>query len=225
MGTTHQIRRGVGEVTLEPQGNAPGQTIGILGAGAIGRALARHFVNAGCGVILSNSRGPESLADVVAELGGAEKGVRAGTVAEAASAEIVVVSLLWQHLEPVLSGLPPWNGRIVIDAANPIINPGFHIADLGGRTSSEVVAALVPGAHLIKAGNTFAAATLALSPSLHGGRRALFLCGDDKPSKHAFGAIMDRAGFAVIDLGTLSEGARLMQFPSGKLPGLDLVKF
>lgn len=199
--------------------------VGILGAGAIGRSLARHFVNAGCGVILSNSRGPESLAEFAAELGGAEKGVRAGTAAEAAAAEIVVLSVLWQHLPAVLGGLPPWDGRIVVDATNPIINPGFHIADLGGRSSSEVVAGMVPGAHLVKAGNTFAAAVLAQSPSVHGGRRALFLCGDDKPSKNAFASIMEAAGFAAIDLGTLVEGGRLMQFPSGKLPGLDLVKF
>jgi predicted dinucleotide-binding enzyme len=200
-------------------------TIGILGAGAIGRALAAHFVNAGNGVILSNSRGPESLSELVADLGGEEKGVRAGTVLQAAAADIVVLALLWQHLPTVLADLPPWNDRIVVDATNPIINPGFKIADLEGQASSEVVAAMVPGARLIKAGNTFAAATLAESPSVKGGRRAFFLCGDDKPAKHAFGSVIDAAGFAVIDLGTLAEGAKLMQFPSGKLPGLDLVKF
>jgi predicted dinucleotide-binding enzyme len=200
-------------------------TIGILGAGAIGRALAAHFVQSGNGVILSNSRGPDSLSELVAELGGEEKNVRAGTVQEAAAADIVVIALLWQHLPTVLGGLPLWNDRIVVDATNPIINPGFKIADLGGKASSEVVAEMVPGARLVKAGNTFAATTLAESPAVKGGRRAFFLCGDDKPAKHAFGSVMDAAGFAVIDLGTLAEGARLMQFPSGKLPGLDLVKF
>ncbi len=199
--------------------------VGILGAGAIGRAMARHFVNAGCGAILSNSRGPETLADAVADLGGAARGVRAGTAAEAASADIVVISVLWQHLECVLSGLPAWDGRIVIDATNAIINPGFQIVDLGKRFSSEVVADLVPGARLVKAGNTFAAATLALEPAVHGGRRAFFLCGDDKEARKTIAGLLDQAGFAVIDLGTLARGAALMQFPGGALPGLDLVKF
>lgn len=215
MGETDPVRRGVGA----------GVIVGVLGAGAIGRAMARHFVNAGCGVILSNSRGPETLTDAVTELGGAEKGVRAGTASEAAAAEIVVLSVVWQHLETLLTGLPAWGGRIVIDATNPIINPGFHIADLGGRTSSEVVAGLVPGARLVKAGNTFAAATLELSPAMHGGRRAFFLCGDDTDARKTVGGLMDKAGFAVVDLGTLARGAALMQFPGGSLPGLDLVKF
>lgn len=198
--------------------------VGILGAGVIGRAMARHFVHAGCGVVLSNSRGPESLAAAVEELGGEDAGVFAGTVEEALAADIVVVAVTWQNLEGVLGGAPAWNGRIVIDVTNPIINPGFKIADLGGRASSEVVAAMVPGARLVKAGNTFAAAVLAQSPRVEGGRRVFFLCGDDAEARKTVGGLMDAAGFAVVDLGTLASGARLMQFPGGPLPGLDLVR-
>lgn len=205
--------------------------VGIVGAGSIGRAMARHFLNAGCRVLLSNSRGPESLAATVLELGAPSLGsgtelapVQAGTVAEALAADIVVLSVTWQHLEPLLSSAPAWNGRIVIDATNPIINPGFKIADLGGRASSEVVADLVPGARLVKAGNTFAAAMLAQSPILDGARRVLFLCGDDVEARKTIGGLMDAAGFAVIDLGTLATGARLMQFPGGPLPGIDLLR-
>ena len=198
--------------------------VGIVGAGSIGRAMARHFLNAGCRVLLSNSRGPESLAATIAELGGHESGATAGTVEEALAADIVVLSVTWQHLKPVLASAPAWNGRIVIDATNPIINPGFKIADLGGRSSSEAVAGLVPGARLVKAGNTFAAAVLAQSPLLDIGRRVMFLCGDDVEARKTVGALMDAAGFAVIDLGTLASGARLMQFPGGPLPGVDLVR-
>jgi predicted dinucleotide-binding enzyme len=186
--------------------------------------MARHFLNAGCSIVLSNSRGPESLGAAVEELGGEEAGVFAGTAAEALAADIVVLSVLWQHLESLLSGAPAWNGRIVIDVMNPIINPGFQIAELGGRSSSEVVAGLVPGARLVKAGNTFAAAILAQSPLVEGGRRVFFLCGDDVEARKTIGGLMDAAGYAVIDLGTLASGARLMQFPGGPLPGIDLIK-
>lgn len=198
--------------------------VGILGAGVVGRAMARHFVHAGCGVVLSNSRGPESLAAAVEELGGEDAGVFAGTVEEALAADIVVVAVTWQNLEGILANAPAWNGRIVIDVTNPIINPGFKIVDLGGRASSEVVAAMVPGARLVKAGNTFAAAVLAQSPRVEGGRRVFFLCGDDAEARKTVGGLMDAAGFAVVDLGTLASGARLMQFPGGPLPGLDLVR-
>lgn len=202
----------------------PNSLVGIVGAGVIGRALARHFVNAGCGVVLSNSRGPETLGAAVEELGGEDAGVFAGTVEEALAADIVILAVTWQHLESVLAGASPWNGRIVVDVLNPIINPGFKIVDLGDRSSSEAVAALVPGARLVKAGNTFSAAVLAQSPLVEGGRRVFFLCGDDLDARKIVGGLMDAAGFAVIDLGTLASGARLMQFPGGPLPGLDLVR-
>ncbi len=204
-----------------------GQTpplVGIIGAGTIGRAMARHFLHAGCGVVLSNSRGPESLGAAVEELGGEEAGVFAGTTDEALAADIVVLSVPWQHLETVLADAPAWNDRIVIDVTNAIINPGFKIVDLGNRASSAVVADLVPGARLVKAGNTFAATVLAQSPLSEGGRRVFFLCGDDAAARKVVGGLMDAAGFAVVDLGTLADGARLMQFPGGPLPGLDLIR-
>lgn len=205
---------------MTPKKRSP--LVGIAGAGQIGRALARHFLNAGCEVILSNSRGPDSLAAAVAELGG--EGVSAGTMKEALAADIVVLSVPWDSLDAALKEASAWKGRIVVDAMNPIINPGFRIADLGGRASSEVVAGKVPGARLVKAGNTFAAASLAQVPLVEGGRRVMFLCGDDADARKTVGGLMDAAGFAVVDLGTRAQGARLMQFPGGPLPGLDLVR-
>lgn len=77
--------------------------IGIIGAGGIGQAYARQFLRADCTVVLSNSRGPDSLVDVVRELG---SGVRAGTVREAAAQEIVFVAVPWSQVRPVLAGLP-----------------------------------------------------------------------------------------------------------------------
>lgn len=195
--------------------------IGIIGAGSIGQAWAKQFTKAGYGVVLSNSRGPESLGEVVKELGGK---ARAGTVREAATAEIVLVSVPWAHIPAALSGLPPWKGRIVMDANNPIIPPGFSVANLGGRTSSEVFSDLVPGARVVKAGNTLQPGVVAADPRVAGGRRVQFLSGDDAEAKEKVAGILQKCGFATIDLGELATGGRLQQFPGGPLPALNLVQ-
>src|SRR4051812_44148906 len=111
--------------------------IGIIGAGGIGQAFAHHLAKAGYEVMVSNSRGPESLADLVRELG---PGAIAVTRHEAAQAEVVVLSVNWEHVPAALAELPPWSGRILIDACNPVVQPGFRLAELNGSTSSEVVA-------------------------------------------------------------------------------------
>jgi 8-hydroxy-5-deazaflavin:NADPH oxidoreductase len=195
--------------------------IGIIGAGDIGQAYAGHFLKVGYQVILSNSRGPESLSGPVRELGA---GALAGTVKEATAAEVVMLAVTWQHLPSALAGLPSFEGRIVIDATNPIIPPGFTIADLGGRTSSEVVAGLVPGAQRVKAGNTLFAVVAALDPQAGGGRRVLFVSGDDAGAKANVSVIFEKSGFAPIDLGGLVEGGRMQQVPSGPLAAQNLVK-
>jgi predicted dinucleotide-binding enzyme len=194
--------------------------IGIIGAGDIGLAYARQFLKAGHHVILSNSRGPESLSSVVRELG---VGANAGTITEAASAEVVMLAVNWQHLPSALASLPAWGGRIAIDATNPIL-PGFVVADLGGRTSSEIVAGLVSGARVVKAGNTLLAQVAAADPRQGGGNRVLFISGDDADAKAQVAGIFAQAGFASIDLGGLVDGGRVQQFPGGPLAALNLIK-
>jgi len=196
-------------------------TIGIIGGGAIGQAFGRQVLKAGYQVIISNSRGPESLASLVRELGA---GVRAGTAKEAAAAEIVFLAVPWMHVRDALAGLPPWGGRIVVDATNPVIMPGFTMADLGGRTSSEVISDLVPGARLVKACNTLLAEVLAADPHVAGGRRVIFMSGDDAKAKAVVSGILDKTGFAPIDLGDLVVGGRMQQFPGGPLPTLNLIQ-
>jgi len=195
--------------------------IGIIGAGGIGQAFAGQMVNAGYDVILSNSRGPESLADVVKQLG---PRARAGTRQEAAQAEIVVLSVNWPHVPAALSDLPAWNGRILIDATNPVLQPGFRLAELNGSTSSEIVASLAPGARVVKTGNTLLRAVLAADPKQAGGHRVLFMSGDDAAAKAEVTGILEKAGFATIDLGALASGGKLQQFPGGPLPTLNLIK-
>ena len=92
-------------------------SIGIIGSGALGSNIARALARKGIAATISNSRGPASLATLVAELG---PSIKAGTTQEAAAADIVVVAVRWVDLGKVLGKLPAWNGRIVIDGTNPV---------------------------------------------------------------------------------------------------------
>jgi hypothetical protein len=130
-------------------------SVGIIGAGRLGQAMARTAVRAGRRVRIANSRGPESLASVVSALG---DGVSAGTVDEVAPAGIVVVAVPWDRVPEAVHGLE-WNGQVVVDATND-----WAADDLQGRTSSELVADLVPGARVVKAGNTLGADVLGSDP-------------------------------------------------------------
>lgn len=196
-------------------------TIGIIGSGAIGTAFARTLARAGIEATISNSRGPTSLNELVRELG---PSIKSGTREQAARADIVLVAVNWGKLPAALAGLPEWSGRILVDANNPIEAPLFKPVDLKGRVSSEVVADLAPGARVVKAFNHLRAELLAGNPQSNGGRRVLFYSGNDSAAKAEVAALIDRIGFAGIDLGSLSDGGRLAQFPGGPLPNQNLVK-
>ncbi|WP_439378847.1 NADPH-dependent F420 reductase [Amycolatopsis lexingtonensis] len=191
--------------------------IGILGAGSIGAAFARRLVAGGHEALLSNSRGPETLGDLVAELG---PGATAGTRLEAAQAEIVVLAVPRPQVAAALDGLPGWDGRILVDATNDFsVHPGP-----GEVTTSEQVAALAPGARVLKALNHLFAASLAADPHPAAGNRVLFVSGDDHEAKKQFSAVLSDLGYAPIDLGGLATGGRLHQANGGPLVGHDLVR-
>lgn len=196
-------------------------TIGIVGSGAIGTAFARTLARAGIEAVISNSRRPDSLQELVRDLGPT---IKAGTRVEAARADIVFVAVNWTKLPAALRGLPEWSGRIVIDANNPIEAPLFKPVDLNGRVSSEVVADLVPGARVVKAFNHLRAEVLASDPRSGGGRRVLFYSGNDGAAKADVAALIEKIGFVGIDLGSLAVGGRLTQFPGGPLPNQNLIK-
>ena len=196
-------------------------TIGIIGAGAIGAAFARRLAEAGVPAILSNSRGPQSVADLVGEIGGP---VRAGTRDEAAAQGLVLVAVNWSKLPTALAGLPDFNGRIVIDANNPIEPPTFQGADLHGRSSTEVFADYAPGARVVKAFNHLPAKLLAEYPGAAGGRRVLFFAGSDAQAKAEVAALIDKLGFFGVDLGHPNQGGQAINIPGGPLAILNLIR-
>jgi hypothetical protein len=164
--------------------------------------------------VIANSRSPESLAPVVSQLG---DGVSAGTAEQAAAAGIVVIAVPWDRVPEAVQRLD-WDGRVVIDATND-----WAAEDLNGRTSSELVADLVPGARVVKAANTLGADVLGSDPNEAGGRRVLFVSGDDADAKADVVALFEQAGFAPVDLGDLATGGALQQIHH-PLAGLNLIR-
>ena len=195
-------------------------TVGVLGAGTIGRGVGRFFLHAGHRVLLSNSRGPQTLGDVAADLGANAGAV---TAAEAAAADIVLLAVPWSAVEPALSGLGSWGGRILVDATNAIKRfdpPAIELYDFGDRTSSQVVAALAPGARVVKAFNHLGYQQM-IAPVPAGEKRAFFCCGDDPAARDEIAAVLRANDFAAIDLGGLADGSRVQQ-AGGPLASLDL---
>jgi 8-hydroxy-5-deazaflavin:NADPH oxidoreductase len=193
--------------------------IGVIGAGHAGQAFARVAQRAGREVVIANSRGPQSLAAVVEALG---TGVAAGTVGEAAASAIVVIAVPWASVPEAVASLA-WDGKIVVDQTNAFVLPDMKPADLCGRSSSEIVAELVEGARVVKAANTLGAELLGADPDEAGGRRVLFLSGDDGAAKAVVADLFEGAGFFPIDLGDLVTGGRMQQ-AGGPLAGVNLVR-
>jgi 8-hydroxy-5-deazaflavin:NADPH oxidoreductase len=196
---------------------------GTIGAGAVALAFSREALAAGHEVVISARGGPQSLAGKVAELG---RGVSAGTVREAASLDYVLLAVPWPNVEAALRGLPAWNGRVLIDATNPFseYSPKLVLADLGGKGASEIVASLAPGARVVKAFNSIVSDRFNEGPAKNGGRRVIFVSGDDAVSKEFVKGLIESFGFYPIDLGSLVTGGRLQQ-AGGPLAGRDLVDF
>ena len=188
--------------------------IGVIGAGRLGTAMARLALRAGRRVVIANSRGPDTLASVVLAIG---DGVSAGTVDEAASAGIVVLAVPWDRVHEAVDNVT-WDGEVLVDATND-----WSADDLQGRTSSELVAELVLGARVVKAGNTLGADVLGSDPQEAGGRRVIFLSGDDHDAKEDVAALFQAAGFAVIDLGGLATGGMMQQIHH-PLAGVNLIQ-
>ncbi|MGG7308191.1 NADPH-dependent F420 reductase [Curtobacterium sp. AB451] len=195
-------------------------TIGIIGAGNIGSQLARLAVRTGHEVVIANSRGPETLADLVAELG---DGARAATRDEAAAAgEIVVVTVPLGAIESI--PVEPLVGKVVIDTNNYYPGRDGQIAALDDETTTtaELLQDHLTGARVVKAFNHIGAADLTghASPAGTPDRRALVVAGDDAEAKRVVTDLIDQFGFDVVDAGPLAEGWRIQRDTPGYGPRL-----
>jgi predicted dinucleotide-binding enzyme len=187
------------------------KTIGLIGAGHIGSQLARLAVRHGYDVVISNSRGPETLKDLVQELG---PGARAATAAEAAAAgDVVVVTVPLKNIGDI--PVAPLAGKIVIDTNNYYPQHDGHIAELDNETTttSELLQRRLPSSKVVKAFNHIYAADLTAHPQPAGtpDRRALAIAGNDADARRTVADIIDRFGFDVVDMGPLSESWRIQR--------------
>jgi 8-hydroxy-5-deazaflavin:NADPH oxidoreductase len=183
-------------------------TIGLIGSGHIGSTVARLAVDAGHDVVLSNSRGPETLAGLVAQLG---PRARAATAAEAAEAgDIVVVTIPLKAYREV--PVEPLRGKVVIDTNNYYPQRDGQIAELddGSTTSSELLQQHLPESHVVKAFNNIFFGHLAelARPAGDPERSALVIAGDDATAKRTVTEFLDSIGYDVCDAGPLAEGRR-----------------
>jgi len=193
-------------------------TIGLIGAGHIGSQIARLAVASGYHVVISNSRGPGTLAKLVAELG---PNARAATALEAAQCgDIVVVTVPLKNYRAV--PVEPLAGKIVIDTNNYYPERDGHIPELDNEstTTSELLQTHLPTAKVVKAFNHIYAADLTTHGQTSGtkNRRALVIAGDDQGAKTVVTRLLDRFGFDTVDAGPLKEGWRIQRDTPGYGP-------
>ena len=193
-------------------------TIGLIGAGHIGSQVARLAVAHGHKVVVSNSRGPETLSTLVEELG---PHARAATAAEAARAgDIVVVTVPLKNYRDV--PVEPLGGKIVIDTNNYYPERDGHIPELDNEstTTAELLQSHLPSSKVVKAFNHIYAAQLTTDgrPAGTPNRRALVIAGDDADAKATVTRLLDEFGFDTVDAGPLKEGWRIQRDTPGYGP-------
>jgi predicted dinucleotide-binding enzyme len=194
------------------------KTIGLIGAGHIGSQLARLAVRNGYDVVVSNSRGPETLKELVSELG---PRARAATAQQAAEAgDVVVVTIPLKNIKDVPA--EPLAGKIVIDTNNYYPQRDGHIAELDEErtTTAELLQRHLSKSKVVKAFNHIYAAALTTDGQPGGtpNRRALAIAGNDEYARRVVAQLIDRFGFDVVDLGPLSGSWRIQRDTPGYGP-------
>ncbi|NUR09059.1 MAG: NADPH-dependent F420 reductase [Nocardioidaceae bacterium] len=184
-------------------------TIGFIGAGHIGQAVAQRAVAHGYDVVLSNSRGPDTLADVVQALGGHASADTTEGAATRGDLVVVTIPLVAYPQVPV----EPLAGKVVIDTNNYYPQRDGRIAELDEKraTSSGLLQAHLPESHVVKAFNHIQSRQIGedAKPGDTEGRRALVVSGDDGAARRTVAELLDRFGFDVVDLGPLAESWRI----------------
>jgi predicted dinucleotide-binding enzyme len=193
-------------------------TIGLIGAGHIGSQVARLAVKSGYNVVISNSRGPETLAELVKELG---PNARAGTAVDAAkSGDIVVVTVPFKNYRAI--PVEPLAGKIVIDTNNYYPQRDGHVRELDDEstTVSELLQTHLATSKVVKAFNHVYAKDLTTDglPKGSPNRRALVIAGNDRDAKEKVTHLLDQFGFDTVDAGPLKEGWRIQRETPGYGP-------
>ncbi len=194
----------------------------IIGFGKIGQALAKAFARKGIEVSVATTRTPESFS---AEADAIGTGLIPATLADAVNADVIFLAVRFGAHTAVAKALPDWQGKIIVDVTNAY---GVPKEQLGGQPSAKVVARAFSGGNVVKGFNHLGAAILDQDPSVHGGKRVVFLSSDDEGATATVAALVERLGFAPVNLGGLSEGGLLVQAYGnswGQLIFQDLVKF
>jgi predicted dinucleotide-binding enzyme len=198
--------------------------VGFIGAGNVARTFGRHLLTAGHTIVVSNSRGPETLANFVADLG---PGAIAGTKQQAAECDVVILATHWVSVADALKGID-WRGRILIDATNAHLEPPDislagvtrSRAALKGRTSSEIVSEMAVGARLVKSISNIPMSWIQ-DFSRNKPRTVIFTSGDDAEVKQLVIDLITSAGFVAIDLGSLATGGAMHEV-GAPLSGVEL---
>jgi predicted dinucleotide-binding enzyme len=215
---SHGVYHDDTKMSADGEGQTIMKTIGLIGAGHIGSQIARLAVARGYPVVISNSRGPETLATLVAELG---PSARAASATDAATAgDIVVVTVPLKNYRQV--PVEPLAGKIVIDTNNYYPKRDGHIPELDSEstTTSELLQAHLPKSKVVKAFNHIYAAQLTTDGQAAGAkdRRALVIAGDDLDAKATVRNLLDQFGFDTVDAGPLKEGWRIQRDTPGYGP-------
>jgi len=180
-------------------------TVGFIGSGNIGSTVARLAIAGGYDVVMSNSRGPEALADLVADLGPHARAATATGAAEAG--DLIVVSIPVKAIGAV--PVAPLAGKTVMDTGNYYPQRDGAIAELDddSASSSELLARHLGDAHVVKVfNNIFFKHLAALARPTGSDRSALAIAGNDPAAKAAVTAFLDAIGYDAVDAGPLDAG-------------------
>ena len=182
----------------------------VVGSGNIGSALARLFARAGLAVSLANTRGPESLDQLVGSLGPA---IHAVALEEALDSEVIFLAIPFTAVGQFGKSRPDWSGKLIVDTTNAHYSPdGDDI--LRGRLSTHYTAAQLPGAAVVKAFNQLPANVLAAELDPAAGRRVIFVASDNPAAADQIGALIGDLGLSAVQLGRIDEGGRLIEAPN-----------
>jgi predicted dinucleotide-binding enzyme len=195
--------------------------IGIIGAGQVGQALAKKLIKANYPVIISNSRGPESLRSLILDLGAL---ALAGSSKDAAKADVVILAINWSKIPEVLHELKEHlSGKIVIDVSNYFPKDGKFVKP--DMPTGVTVAGFIPGSKVVKAFNHLYCKWIEADAHVdNNGKRVSFISGDDAEANKIVKDIISSLGFEVIELGSLEQGGNITDIGT-PLSGLNLVSY